>query len=585
MMLRILSLMLLLSLCLAPFTTLFAQIGFNSPTGVKPTNDFEVYSRDGFFVQRKYRYVTTDPNASINNLSCVSPSANLTALAGTLKDPNGDADYTPGVSYSCVQTVYLGSVDSQTMAGGSIIGIEISVEEFNTEYDDVLIIQDSQSNIVVPAMNDNGWTGLKFIVTGTTAKFSFKTDNDATVGSGFRLKWRALVQVEPDPNALPANAFGNGMTFAMYSGSLRTGYLARTRFGEGAYSFASGFYNDVTGSISGAIGAHNDVDGGQSVAFGGSNKIEGTAIGSATIGSSNTAVSHYNLALGDGNRAAGDASLALGRSNSTSAFAASSIGLQNRAMGEAAVAMGESNSALTENSIAIGRANISQGINAISIGESSSALGQRSVALGYKASTNNFAGAFVLGDNSSTTITSTTANQFTARFTGGFRMVTAVNGSGVPTAGVSLTAGGTSWGTISDSTLKELFLPINGPDLLRKIGGMKLTTWNYKGQRGIRHYGPMAQEFFSLFGRDTYGAIGSDKLITTQDIEGLTLTAVQELIRENERLKAEIRAFKTERIAQTNRIVQSEKRLDALESVLLAQRQRSAYRVVRSNHR
>ncbi|MBD2701943.1 hypothetical protein IC229_14940 [Spirosoma sp. BT702] len=572
---------LLLSLLLAPCTTLLAQIGINSPTGVKPTNDFEVYTRGNFFVQQKYRYVTTDPNASINNLSCVSPSANLTALAGILKDPNGDANYTPGLSYSCIQTVYLGSIDSQTLAGGVIIGIELTVEEFGTDSDDRLLIHNSDNKSVIYPLSGSDWAGLKLIVTGTTARFSFITDNDANAGSGFRIKWRALIQENSDPNAFIVNAFGSGFSFDTYRSSFRAGMLNQSQTGEGFFTFAAGYQNEVSGASSAALGHQNDVDGTSSVALGRDNFVNNSAFAAITAGRSNTAIDDYSLSMGDNNRAAGDASLALGRQNSTSAVGASSIGLQNRALGEAALALGESNTAISANGVAIGLSNISQGISAVTIGESSSALGQRSVAMGYKASTNNFAGAFILGDNSTTTITSTTANQYTARFTGGFRMVTAVNGSGVPTAGVSLTAGGTSWATLSDSTRKELFLPIDGPDLLRKISGMKLTMWNYKGQRGIRHYGPMAQEFFSLFGRDTYGTVGSDKLITTQDIEGLTLTAVQALARENEQLKAEIKALKTERSTQANRIAQSEKRLDALESILLAKRQRSAYRVAR----
>ncbi len=137
------------------------------------------------------------------------------------------------------------------------------------------------------------------------------------------------------------------------------------------------------------------------------------------------------------------------------------------------------------------------------------------------------------------------------------------SGNTTPT-GVQIGAGGTSWATISDSTRKERFLPIDGPELLRKISGMKLTTWNYKGQRDRRHYGPMAQEFNALFGQDALGPIGCDTLITTQDIEGLTLSAVQALVRENENLKTELADVKT--------------RLHLLERALLTRRERVTMR-------
>jgi hypothetical protein len=182
----------------------------------------------------------------------------------------------------------------------------------------------------------------------------------------------------------------------------------------------------------------------------------------------------------------------------------------------------------------------------------------------------------ILGDYSAFTSTSATAeNQLTTRFAGGYQFFT---NSGL-TKGVSLAAGGTSWGTISDSTKKERFLPINGPDLLRKIGGMKLTTWNYKGQRDRRHYGPMAQEFFALFGHDALGDIGCDTLLTTQDVEGLTLSAVQALVRENEQLRAETRYLASqlrESRAEMRRIVslqsETDTRLHLLEQALLGRK-------------
>jgi hypothetical protein len=188
-------------------------------------------------------------------------------------------------------------------------------------------------------------------------------------------------------------------------------------------------------------------------------------------------------------------------------------------------------------STALGNQNKAIGDFAIALGSNNTASGHYSTAIGNFVSTAERGGAMILGDISSPISTSATANnQLTARFAGGYRFFTNRD----LTTGVSLAAGGTSWGTISDSTKKERFLPINGPELLRKIGGMKLTTWNYKGQRDRRHYGPMAQEFFALFGHDALGAIGCDTLLTTQDVEGLTLSAVQALVRENEQLRAEL---------------------------------------------
>lgn len=49
-----------------------AQMGLNSPVGLTPHQDMEIYTRNGFLVQRKYTFTTADPNISINTLSCVT---------------------------------------------------------------------------------------------------------------------------------------------------------------------------------------------------------------------------------------------------------------------------------------------------------------------------------------------------------------------------------------------------------------------------------------------------------------------------------------------------------------------------------
>jgi len=50
---------------------------------------------------------------------------------------------------------------------------------------------------------------------------------------------------------------------------------------------------------------------------------------------------------------------------------------------------------------------------------------------------------------------------------------------------------------------------VDGEEVLRKIRQFDLTSWNYIGQdaKTLRHYGPMAQEFFAAFGQDGIGQI------------------------------------------------------------------------------
>jgi len=64
----------------------------------------------------------------------------------------------------------------------------------------------------------------------------------------------------------------------------------------------------------------------------------------------------------------------------------------------------------------------------------------------------------------------------------------------------------------SDKTKKENFQPVDGEEVLGKIRGFELTSWNFIGHdpKEFRHYGPMAQDFFAAFGNDGIGQIGTD---------------------------------------------------------------------------
>src|SRR5262249_49421794 len=53
----------------------------------------------------------------------------------------------------------------------------------------------------------------------------------------------------------------------------------------------------------------------------------------------------------------------------------------------------------------------------------------------------------------------------------------------------------------SDKTQKENFQPVDGEEVLEKIRGFELTSWNFIGHdpKEFRHYGPMAQDFYAAF--------------------------------------------------------------------------------------
>jgi hypothetical protein len=86
--------------------------------------------------------------------------------------------------------------------------------------------------------------------------------------------------------------------------------------------------------------------------------------------------------------------------------------------------------------------------------------------------------------------------------------------------GVSATA----FITTSDRNAKENFAPISPSEVLAKVAGLPITTWNFKEMPGPRHMGPMAQDFYAAFGLG-----GSDRTITTIDPDGVALVAIQGL--------------------------------------------------------
>jgi len=107
---------------------------------------------------------------------------------------------------------------------------------------------------------------------------------------------------------------------------------------------------------------------------------------------------------------------------------------------------------------------------------------------------------------------------------------------------------------VSDKNQKENFLPVDGEEVLRKIRGFSLTSWNFIGHdpKQFRHYGPMAQDFFAAFGNDGIGTIGTPTTIGSSDMAGILMIAVQALEKQNREMKTENAALKArlERLEQ-----------------------------------
>jgi hypothetical protein len=106
-------------------------------------------------------------------------------------------------------------------------------------------------------------------------------------------------------------------------------------------------------------------------------------------------------------------------------------------------------------------------------------------------------------------------------------------------ASVTVIEGQVAFTNSSDKTKKENFKPVDGEEVLRKIRGFELTSWNFIGHdpKEFRHYGPMAQDFFTAFGNDGVGQIGTETTINSGDIAGILMIAVQALEKRTAELK------------------------------------------------
>jgi len=84
---------------------------------------------------------------------------------------------------------------------------------------------------------------------------------------------------------------------------------------------------------------------------------------------------------------------------------------------------------------------------------------------------------------------------------------------------------GATWSNGSDRNSKENFTALDPQAVLAKIVQLPITQWNYKTQSpAITHIGPVAQDFYALFGLN-----GSDVAISTVDPAGVALLGIQAL--------------------------------------------------------
>ncbi|HEX3469418.1 MAG TPA: tail fiber domain-containing protein, partial [Candidatus Elarobacter sp.] len=198
------------------------------------------------------------------------------------------------------------------------------------------------------------------------------------------------------------------------------------------------------------------------------------------------------------------------------------------------IAAGGYNTASGEGAVVDGGFNqtASGGFATIPGGYKNAAAGTYSFAAGSYGSAQQ-TGTFVWSDgsNGNTPLTSTKAYQFLARAAGGFTLYTNAGA----TVGAQLAAGSGTWSSASDRNLKTDVVRIDDAAVLDKVAALPIERWSYKSERGVRHVGPMAQDFYAAFG------VGEDdKHITSIDEDGVALAAIKALHAENARLRAKL---------------------------------------------
>jgi hypothetical protein len=113
----------------------------------------------------------------------------------------------------------------------------------------------------------------------------------------------------------------------------------------------------------------------------------------------------------------------------------------------------------------------------------------------------------------------------------------------------------------SDRNLKENIAPIDGREVLTRLAGIPVSSWNYKNQGpSIRHIGPMAQDFQSAFN------VGeSDRFINMVDSGGVALASIQGLYTILQEKEREIVDLKKENLELKEEMRDIGKRLAVIE--------------------
>lgn len=440
------------------------------------------------------------------------------------------------IADTAVSTLKLadGSVNAAKLANGTVVrSVNGFTDQITLAAGTGVSLSQNAGTVTISAVNSGGgWNLNGNSGTSPTTDFLGTTDNQPLeIHAG----GERVLRLEPSAQTGVANLLGGS------SANTISGAVGGIVAGGGSPAAPNAIAADFS-TISGGQG--NEVNSASAVVSGGAHNTIGTSSDFSVIGGGNSntvsqSAAYSSILGGLNNTISGGSSGAAvfgGTDNliGSNAQYALSLGGFNNVVGNnalyAAVLGGSNNRALSPNSLAAGRNAQAQNV-----------------------------GSFVWADSNDGTFSSTAANQFSVRATGGVRIVTAIDGAGAPTAGVSLAAGDTSWSVISDRAVKKNIKPIDSRAILEKLSTVPVLQWNYRWETNhtTPHIGPMAQDFKAAFypGRD-------DHTISTLEFDGVALAAIQGL---NHKLEDEL-AEKDHRLSQLEAAnIALQRRLEAIE--------------------
>jgi len=353
---------------------------------------------------------------------------------------------------------YIASLTANSSIASNInsFAIELTVESIGLGTGDSLIIKEinDPSSPVLLAVGNNYSTTGKHTFSATRLYVTFKSNADASTGTGFSLLFKRLFD---NSSTTPAGTglLSKSLFFDTKNGALRAGKNSNDAMGNfsaaignnntanGASSIAMGNGNEASGFASVALGASTNATGNAAVAIGTVATAEGesaTAFGVAT-----TASGDYSTAMGSQTIASGSYATALGDRTTARGMAAVTIGSQTTASGFYSFASGNNTSATGNASTAMGNGTTASGSSSFAVGLNSTAFGPNSIAIGTNAYAGTFFdiaigyGAEAWGDQSFSIGNETTANGVSAIVIG--NSSTASGGAAVA-VGTNVTASG-----------------------------------------------------------------------------------------------------------------------------------------------